>query len=112
MGAFGQTVETLLSERAMSQAELGRRLGISAQAVSSWLRGGIIPTRENVERVEDELSVEPRGYLLQIAGYSTDGPPEPTVESLIRADPGLDPEDKRVILRILRLARERHPQPQ
>lgn len=93
----------------MTQAALARQLGISAQAVSAWLSSNVVPTRENVTRIEDELAVEPRGSLLTAAGYSIDGEAEPpTVESLLRADPGLDAEDKRVILRILRLARERH----
>lgn len=112
MTAFGDALLQLLQERHMSQNELGRRLGLSGAAVNLWVKGRSTPTRESVELVEDELAIEPRGSLLTAAGYSTNATDQPTVESLIRADPGLDGEDKRVILRILRLARERHAETQ
>lgn len=112
MGTFAETLRALLHENELSQAGLARRIGISAQAVSGWFAGGNTPSRESVEKIEDELAVEPRGLLLTAAGYSTDVADHPTIESLIRADPGLDPEDKRVILRILRLARDRYTETQ
>jgi hypothetical protein len=76
--------------------------------VNLWIRNRSKPTRDNIVLIEDELGIEPRGQLLGLAGYSINGTPaEHTVESMIRADPGLDPEDKRVLLRLLLLARER-----
>jgi transcriptional regulator with XRE-family HTH domain len=106
---FGDTLKELLSERGLPQAELARRMDITPQAVSAWISGGTIPTHGNVTRLEHELDVKPRGFLLGAAGYATDQPDsQPTVESLIRSDPGLDPEDKRTLLRIILLARERH----
>jgi len=111
VSAFGDALKQLLAERNISQNELGRRLDLTGEAVSLWINARTVPKRENVELIEDELAVEPRGSLVQLAGYSTNGLTEVTVESAIRADPGLDPEDKRVLLRILRLARERHPEP-
>jgi transcriptional regulator with XRE-family HTH domain len=110
VNTFAEALRALLDERNVRQAELARRLGLSAQSVSAWITGSVTPTRENVVRIEDELAVDPRGSLLALAGYASDGVPEPTVESLIRVDPGLDPEDKRVILRIIRMARERYAQ--
>ena len=108
MSTFAEALRALLDERNISQAELARRLGLSAQSVSAWTTGSVTPTRDNVARVEDELAVEPRGSLISAAGYRTEGPPQVTVESLIRSDPGLDPEDKRVLLRIIRMARDRY----
>jgi len=109
---FADALAQLLHERGISQNRLGERLGITGSAVSLWTTGKSLPTRDNVIRIEDELAVDPRGQLLNLAGYSAGGPAEPpSVESLIRADPGLDPEDKRVLLRMIRLMRERHPQP-
>jgi len=111
MGTFADALRALLAERGMSQRELARRLGVSAQAVNSWFTGGITPARENVERVEDELAVEPRGWLLELAGYSANAPqPSVSPEVAIRGDPGLHPEDKRALLHVLRIARERHTQ--
>lgn len=112
LNAFAATLRALLDEHGLSQAALARRLGISPQAVSMWTASDTTPSRENVERLEDELAVEPRGTLLTAAGYATDNNATPTVESLIRSDPGLDAEDKRVLLRIVALARERHTQAQ
>lgn len=113
MTRFGEALTQLLHERGLSQSELGRRLDVTGSAVNLWARRRARPTRENIERIEDELAVEPRGFLLELLGYSggSDGE-SPTVESLIRSDPGLDPEDKRVLLRIIALARERHTQAQ
>lgn len=110
MNSFAEALRAHLDERDMRQAELARRLGISAQSVSAWVMGTVTPTRENVIRIEDELAVEPRGSLLALAGYSTGGPPEPTVESLIRQDPRFSAEDKRVFLHLIRMARERFAQ--
>ena len=104
---FPAALRVLVDERGMSQAELARRLGVSAQSVSSWIVGNSTPTMANVIRLEDELAAE-RGSLLAPAGYAINNTDQPSVESLIRADPNLDPEDKRVLLRILQLARDRH----
>lgn len=108
MTQLGDALAQLLHERGMSQSELGRRLGITGSAVNLWTRGKSRPSRENLERIEDELAVEPRGTLVRLAGYATPADDNPTVEALLRADPGLDPEDKRAILRVIRLARERY----
>jgi len=104
---FGEALRATIVERGISQAELARRVGVSPQAVTTWTAGTVIPTRENVIRVEDELAVEPRGSLLELLGYSRETTGAPTVESLIRADSGLHPEDKRIFLRLIRMARER-----
>jgi len=108
VSAFSDALRALLQERNATQSGLARRLGLTPQAVSAWITGSTTPSRENITALEDELAVEPRGSLLNLAGYATDEPGSQTVESLIRADPGLDPEDKRVLLRIIAMARERH----
>jgi transcriptional regulator with XRE-family HTH domain len=104
---FGETLTQLLHERGISQNQLARRLDVSSPAVSYWITGKYKPTYENVTQIEDELAVEPRGSLLEAAGYSPVDHGAPTVESLLRADPGLHPEDKRIFLRLIRMARER-----
>jgi transcriptional regulator with XRE-family HTH domain len=110
---FRQTLRALLDEHHMAQAELARRLGLSAQAVSAWLAGNVKPSHENVSRIEDVLNVEPRGSLLEAAGYLAGDQEAPTPESLLRHDPGLDPEDRRALVRLIRMARERfRPSPE
>lgn len=110
MNKLGPALDQILTERGISQSELARRLDVTASAVNQWARGRATPSRDNIVRIEDELAVEPRGSLLALAGYTSDDSEAPTVESLIRADPTLDPEDRRVILRIIRMARERFAQ--
>lgn len=83
MDQLGEALDQLLHERAMSQAELGRRLDITGSAVNLWVRGRAKPSREHLERIEDELEVEPRGFLLGLAGYSTNDDIGPTPESLL-----------------------------
>jgi transcriptional regulator with XRE-family HTH domain len=113
MKRFGEALGQLLHERGISQAELARRLNVTSSAVNLWVNGRAKPSRANVERIEDELAVDSRGSLLALLGYSReDEKSQPTPESLIRADPGLAPEDRRVLLRILALARERRTQTQ
>src|SRR5688572_9264780 len=90
VATFSDLLRALLDERELSQAALARRIGVSAQAVSGWFAAGNTPSRENVERIEDELAVHPRGTLLRAAGYATDSDDMPTVESLLRGDPGID----------------------
>lgn len=110
MTALGDAIHEHLVEAGLTQSDLARRLGVTSSAVNGWARGKTPPSRENLERIEDELSVEPRGALMRLAGYAAPDDAPPTVESLLRADPGLDPEDKRVLLRIIRMARERYAQ--
>lgn len=107
MATFADTLKALLAERGMSQAELARRVGVTAQAVSGWVAGGVTPTHENIVRIEEEAGAE-KGSLLSAAGYSAVKAGGPTVESLLRSDNGISAEDKRVFLHLLKLARERY----
>jgi transcriptional regulator with XRE-family HTH domain len=105
---FAEALRQLMADRGLSQRQLAERIGVTPSAVNFWAQGTSRPTRGNVIALEDELAVQPRGWLLNLADYRADSEPAPTVESLIRADPGLDPEDKRVLLRIVANARERY----
>ncbi len=46
-----------------TQAELARRLGVSQQAVSSWLSGGTTPTAENMAAIEDLFGIPMREWV-------------------------------------------------
>ncbi len=106
MNQFAEALTQLLHERGMSQNALARILGLSSSAVSYWITGQTQPSRENVQAIEDELDVDPRGSLLTLAGYSTETN-ACTVESAIRADPELSREDRRALLYLLRQIRAR-----
>lgn len=109
MHEFGPMLRSLLRDRGLSQAGFARTLGVTPTAVSYWISGQVKPSPERVIEIEDALELEPPGLLLDAIGYSrTAIDTGPTVESLLRADPGLDPEDKRALLRLLALARARH----
>jgi transcriptional regulator with XRE-family HTH domain len=115
MTTFGELLDHWLNERQMSQSELGRRLGLKSAgaAVNQWVKNRSGISRDHAVQIEDELDVQPRGSLIEAAGYSVTDPGGPTPESLLRADPGIDAEDKRVLLRVLRMARERfRPSPE
>lgn len=50
----------------MSQAELARKLEVSAQAVSDWLRGDTLPRPELMAKIEDILGVPMRAWTVEI----------------------------------------------
>lgn len=46
----------------MSQAELARKLGVSAQAVSAWLSGAAMPRPEKMAQIESLLGIPMRAW--------------------------------------------------
>lgn len=54
--------EALRPRRVMTQAELARRLGVSPQAVSDWLRGDSQPKPDHMAKIEDLLGIPMRSW--------------------------------------------------
>jgi len=56
-GMFELRVKALLAEKKISQADLSRRLGVSAMAVSGWLTGRRQPDLETIGKIAQALDV-------------------------------------------------------
>lgn len=46
---FGERLQKAIDDLGISQAELGRRLGATAQSVNGWCQAGILPRKEILE---------------------------------------------------------------
>lgn len=55
----------------MSQAELARKLGVSAQAVSAWLSGAAMPRPEKMAQIESLLGIPMRAWTEQEESAAT-----------------------------------------
>jgi transcriptional regulator with XRE-family HTH domain len=47
----------------MSQTELAKRLGVSQQAVSAWLKGRALPEPERMAAIEEILGIPMRDWV-------------------------------------------------
>lgn len=47
----------------MNQAQLAEKLGVSQQAVSSWLKGRAVPEPERMAQIEDLLGIPMRDWV-------------------------------------------------
>lgn len=56
---FRVKVQTALTERAWSQSELARKMGVTRSVVSQYLSGRIAPGLDVVEKFATALEVEP-----------------------------------------------------
>lgn len=103
---FGDRLVRELDTHGMSQRELARRLDVTPQAITNWVRGHGRPGRDNLVRLEDILGL-PRGELMTMFGYRSPDDTERlvTLEEAIRADPEISPENKRALLRFVKMAR-------
>jgi transcriptional regulator with XRE-family HTH domain len=101
--AFGQVLLAELELRGISQAELARRLELTPQAVTNWVRGHAAPSRDTLARIEDALGLI-RGQLFVELGYrhpDEDPGHLVTPEEAIRLDPQLTVEAKRALLHVI-----------
>lgn len=101
VAVFSHLLRRTREQAGISQRELGRRIGVSSNAISQYEAGKTIPTREHCEALERELETEPdmfSRYLGYAAGDLTEGL---TAEALIQVDQTLDPAVKAVVLAAL-----------
>lgn len=68
--SLGDTVGRLLAARKMSKAALGRKLGISGQAVGMWIKGPGLPKPGRLQALADALDVSVADLLGGTARYS------------------------------------------
>jgi recombination protein RecT len=72
--ALGQWIQKLRKSAGISQAELGKLVGLNQAAISKIERGDNIPPKEQIIAIADHLAAD-REELLGLAGYF-DEPPE------------------------------------
>jgi transcriptional regulator with XRE-family HTH domain len=103
---FADRLAAELDLRGMRQAELARRLDVSPQAVSQWMTRKSEPGRDTLVRLENLLDLN-RGELLSLLGFRNPDDERGliTLEEAIRADVEISPENKRALLRFVKLAR-------
>jgi transcriptional regulator with XRE-family HTH domain len=101
--AFGEVLQQALDRADMSGRSLAGALGLTAAAVSKWLRGRTTPSPETVARAERVLDLDP-GALSSVLGYVVlDASTErqaPSVSKAIEADPRLGPKERAVLLTV------------
>lgn len=57
-------IKRLLSETGWSQAELGRKIGVSQQAVQRWMAGKVSPNPENLDKLSEVTGHPPYWFML------------------------------------------------
>ncbi len=68
----------------LTQPELGRRVGLSTNAISAWERGRSAPSIENLRRLCEVLDVDPRILLVLGPRGGKGERREPLLEGVIR----------------------------
>lgn len=100
----GTQLRDEIAASGIPQRKLAESLGVSAQAVTNWVSNRTRPTWKHLVHLEKLLNVEPPGRLLEAYGYApieNDHQP-PSIRGAILAHPTLSPEDKRVLLAIIK----------
>lgn len=105
-----KVLSDLIETSGLTQAEVGRRVGVRAQSVTNWKTGVSKPSAENVKALDTVLDA--KGRIMRAFGYDP-GTPDGmcTVEGAIRSDDVLDAEDKRLLLGLVTRLRDRHTAP-
>jgi len=88
----------------VSQKQIAEAAGVDQPRVSKWARGESQPPLEKLPII-DTLCGQPLGHILRLAGYVAD---VDDVESIIRSDPALGPDDRVSVLKYYRYIRDQH----
>lgn len=92
----------------ISQRQLAEIVGVSQPTIHNW-EHDTEPSLGQMNALEEALGLA-AGQLARAAGYVADGPITP--EQAIMADPTIRPEDRRALLDVLSLYRERVRRPE
>lgn len=107
--AFGNALRQALRVKGMTQEELAEAIGRKQPMISGWINGKRSPeTTDLAFEVERAIGVDP-GTLTVHLGYL---PPEAvrtvaSFESVLLADPGLNDDEKEMLLAGYRAAKKR-----
>ena len=80
---FAGWLQTSMSHRGLTQAQLARSLGVADTQISRWRRGQVVPTLQYLQRLADTFGIE-RMTLDQLVGLPVAQTPG--------GEPGLEPE--------------------
>jgi transcriptional regulator with XRE-family HTH domain len=100
---FAAQLQRIMNERAWSQADLSRQLGITQQAVSDWMAGRVPRDPQRVFEIERKLGV-PAGFISHVLGYQPVGVTH--VPAAIQQDPHLPDDWKWTLTSLYRQAVE------
>lgn len=64
LGISAYRIKRLLSDTGWSQAELGRKIGVSQQAVQLWVTGKVSPKPENLDKLSEVTGLPPYWFML------------------------------------------------
>lgn len=91
---FPQRLKTARERRGYSQAELAKKAGLQATAISHFETGGRSPSFDNLRRLSDALSVS-ADYLM--GRSDTEQMVGPTADCLFRGVERLSAEDQNML---------------
>jgi transcriptional regulator with XRE-family HTH domain len=102
--SFQQELIALMRRLELSQADIGRRTGISSAWLSQMVKNGKVPSRESVRQLVEglDLGYEDRARLYAAAGYAADAEvpggtlPQPVVSLAMELAP-LSPRQLEVV---------------
>lgn len=63
-----------LSPQVMNQTSLAKELGVSQQAVNSWLKGRALPEPERMAEIERLLGIPMRDWVEPVGEAAASGP--------------------------------------
>ena len=93
--ALGAAIRDVRLERRESQVTVARRLGIEQTILSRWELGRILPSLDDIERLDDALRLRPGGLLVRAGLVELAANP---TEAAIEADAIISVEGKRALL--------------
>jgi transcriptional regulator with XRE-family HTH domain len=100
---FAAQLQRIMNERAWSQADLSRQIGVTQQAVSDWMAGKVPRDPSRVFEIERKLGVSP-GFISHVLGYQPVGATH--VPAAIAADTHLPDDWKWTLTSLYRQAVE------
>lgn len=106
--SFGAWLRARLDERAMTAADLARRLGVSSGVVSNWIRGARRPSWESCHDLAAALDLPPDHVLAQVGHVSSaEAVGDELEERLIAMYRRLSPDVQRQVLEFTEWHRQR-----
>ncbi len=69
MSVFAKNLESLIQDRQMTQTKCADDIGVTAVSVNNWLRRGMVPSMEILERICDKYGIDYDDLMSDEYGY-------------------------------------------